>query len=340
MCSCTWGKQKTRETITNDFEKGIKVDKLVSVIVPVYNVEQYLDKCIESIINQTYKTIEIILVDDGSLDTCPQKCDYWATLDKRIKVIHKNNEGVGFARNAGIDVASGEYIVFLDSDDYILSNAIEIMLNRIERDQSDLVAAQKVKVFSDGSQKSAGYTWMQDMIITKDEAMHMLGSTDNPFPVHTGAKLYRRFIFNKIRFTNLKSGEDTYILPHIIDCCKTISITNTTVYHYYQRDSSIVHTMTQDMQLDNIKAVLHVARFLLDHNYIEEARVYYNSAICRSIKMKHDDESNKIIKTEFDSKERKIMGKSSFKMKVSKLAYRFPIVYNYYKTFRKRNTII
>jgi glycosyltransferase involved in cell wall biosynthesis len=98
---------------------------LVSVIVPVYNVEEYLDRCVESIINQTYQNIEIILVDDGSPDRCPQMCDAWAEKDNRIKVIHKKNAGLGMARNTGIEHALGEYICFFDSDDYIAVETIE-----------------------------------------------------------------------------------------------------------------------------------------------------------------------------------------------------------------------
>ena len=95
---------------------------MISVIVPVYNAEKYLDKCVESIVNQTYKDLEIILVDDGSPDNCPAMCDEWAKKDGRIKVIHKSNGGVSSARNVGLDSFSGEYVTFIDSDDYIESS--------------------------------------------------------------------------------------------------------------------------------------------------------------------------------------------------------------------------
>ena len=101
---------------------------LISVIVPVYKVEQYLDKCVESIVNQTYRNLEIILVDDGSPDNCPAMCDGWAKRDYRIKVIHKANGGLSDARNAGIEVAQGEYICFVDSDDYLESNYLKELI--------------------------------------------------------------------------------------------------------------------------------------------------------------------------------------------------------------------
>ena len=104
---------------------------LVSVVVPVYNVEKYLNRCVESIVNQTYKNLEIILVDDGSLDNCPVMCDEWAKKDNRIKVIHKKNGGVSSARNAGIDKSNGKYISFIDPDDYIEENMYFLMIKKI-----------------------------------------------------------------------------------------------------------------------------------------------------------------------------------------------------------------
>ena len=101
------------------------IEVKVSIVVPVYNVEKYLDRCIESIVNQTYKNLEIILVDDGSTDSCPQMCDEWGLKDSRIKVVHKENAGLGMARNTGIDNALGEYIFFFGSDDYVDVTTVE-----------------------------------------------------------------------------------------------------------------------------------------------------------------------------------------------------------------------
>ena len=114
-------------------------EKLVSVVVPIYNVEKYLDCCVESIVNQTYKNLEIILVDDGSPDSCPEKCDDWAKRDARIRVIHKKNQGLGMARNTGIENAIGEYICFFDSDDYIDLCLIEKAYRKAEQYQADIV---------------------------------------------------------------------------------------------------------------------------------------------------------------------------------------------------------
>ena len=111
---------------------------LVSVVLPIYNVEKYLNRCIESVVRQTYKKIEIILVDDGSPDGCPQKCDDWAKRDGRIKVVHKKNAGLGYARNTGIENASGEYICFFDSDDYIADDTIEKAYEAVKKENADI----------------------------------------------------------------------------------------------------------------------------------------------------------------------------------------------------------
>ena len=112
---------------------------LISVIVPVYKAEKYLDKCVQSIVNQTYKNLEIILVDDGSPDNCPQMCDEWAKKDSRIKVIHKENGGVSSARNAALDICLGEYAAFADSDDFIEENMLESMMKTAEKAKAEVV---------------------------------------------------------------------------------------------------------------------------------------------------------------------------------------------------------
>ena len=119
---------------------------LISIIIPVYNVEAYLDKCIESIINQTYSNLEIILIDDGSTDSSGIKCDEWAEKDHRIVVVHKENEGVSNARNTGLKVAKGEYIGFIDSDDYIEQNMYEIMYTEMNKDNIEFVLCDFKKV--------------------------------------------------------------------------------------------------------------------------------------------------------------------------------------------------
>lgn len=123
---------------------------LVTVVIPVYNVETYLDRCVQSVVNQTYKNLEIILVDDGSPDACPSMCDAWAQKDKRIKVIHKKNEGLGYARNTGIENATGEFICFFDSDDYVAPTTVEECWRVITEIQADIVSFGNTDITNDG----------------------------------------------------------------------------------------------------------------------------------------------------------------------------------------------
>ena len=126
------------------------MNSLISVIVPIYNVEKYLDRCVESIINQTYKNLEIILVDDGSPDNCTQMCDDYAKKDSRIRVVHKENGGLSDARNAGMEVATGEYVSFIDSDDYISLDFYETLFQTMIDNDSDIVECSVVKFYENG----------------------------------------------------------------------------------------------------------------------------------------------------------------------------------------------
>lgn len=125
------------------------MSELISIIIPVYNVEKYIHRCVDSIVNQSYKNLEIILVDDGSPDRSGSICDNYGRQDNRIKVIHKKNEGLGFARNAGLDCASGKYVTFIDGDDYIGNNHIETMYNKIKETATDTCMAGHTKVYKD-----------------------------------------------------------------------------------------------------------------------------------------------------------------------------------------------
>lgn len=125
-------------------------DPLISVIVPVYHVEKYLTKCVDSICSQTYDNLEIILVDDGGDDMCPSICDEYKKIDSRIKVIHKKNGGLSDARNAGLDIATGQYLYFVDSDDYIDDHTIEFLYASIVANGSDIAVCEYVRVSEDG----------------------------------------------------------------------------------------------------------------------------------------------------------------------------------------------
>lgn len=193
----------------------------ISVIVPVYDVEQYLDKCVASIINQTYKNLEIFLVDDGGKDNCPQMCDEWAKKDPRIIVIHKENGGQGTARNAALDKMTGDYVLFVDSDDFILPDMISDMVSYSKNGTFDVVLSGLI--LSNGLREKNRIWYDTDKSLDNYELMREYVSTQNIF---TGpqCKLFKAHIFNNIRFPKFRANEDAYIMHHLFGSCKNASV--------------------------------------------------------------------------------------------------------------------
>lgn len=206
------------------------MNELVSVIVPVYNVEKYLKKCVNSIINQTYKSLEIILVDDGSPDRSGALCDRLAEKDSRIRVIHKANGGVSTARNAGIEAATGEYICFVDSDDWLPENAIWDMVSLAEKEKADFVMGSAIQV---GVTRALEIQLCQKESFTKPQCDKLMGyecMLRSPW-----AKLFSRKIVqdNHLRFAEgMAYGEDRAFVWSYLCYCNRFSITSSVVYYY------------------------------------------------------------------------------------------------------------
>lgn len=212
----------------------------VSIIVPIYKVEAYLDKCVESIVNQTYSNLEIILVDDGSPDNCPKICDEWAKKDERIRVIHKPNGGLSDARNAGMAVATGEYISFVDSDDWIECNMIETLYNEIIFSDSDIAACGIRMVWDDGRSdkiltkmcgKKVFYSTEETMLNLMQE-MCILQTVWN--------KLYKRKNIENIAFPVGKINEDEFWTWKAIANSNKVVFIDIPLYNYLQRSGSIM----------------------------------------------------------------------------------------------------
>ena len=210
---------------------------LVSIIVPIYQVEAYLDQCIQSICSQTYRNLEIILVDDGSPDNCPIICDNWSHLDNRIKVIHKQNGGLSDARNHGLDIATGDYICFIDSDDFISSNYIEHLLNLLIKENAQIAECHY-------------YDYFDTDVIQIDDNKEDLSFFNNiqaikdmynfkGFSIMVWNKLYKRELFNNIRFPNGKIHEDVFTTYKVIFNAQKIVQTSKKLYYYRQRKDSI-----------------------------------------------------------------------------------------------------
>ena len=215
---------------------------LISVIVPVYNVEKYLPRCIDSILNQTYKNLEIILVDDGSPDNCPAICDEYATKDSRIKVVHKKNGGLSAARNAGLKVAEGKFVGFVDSDDYIENNMYETLFFNLEKYDADMsiCAVKTVDEYNhDTTNLKEAYIDLPP-VISNIEGISLLCQGAGIF-ISACNKLYKKSLFDNRLFVEGIYHEDWQIMPYILCRCEQIACSALFLYTYFQRSGSIRH---------------------------------------------------------------------------------------------------
>lgn len=210
----------------------------VSVVIPVYKVENYIKKCVDSIINQTYENIEIILVDDGGNDNCPKICDEYAKKDQRIKVIHKENGGLSDARNEGIKNSTGDYIMFVDSDDWVDTKIIEHLVKIKEKYNADIAICNRFYAYEDGSNKLKYDDTNKILKMNSDEALIELCSFNN-FDMSAWAKLYNNNLFDNIKFPVGKLCEDYYIMYQLFDLCQGVVYSSKPLYYYLQRKGSI-----------------------------------------------------------------------------------------------------
>lgn len=275
---------------------------LVSVIVPVYKVEEYLPKCINSILNQTYRNLEVILVDDGSPDNCGALCDQYAEQDARVRVIHRENGGISAARNSGLEIMQGDYLIFVDSDDWLAMDAVQVLYDRLQQDDSDVAMGQVVKIYEDGQTSVTRCAETPNLVISGAEGLTMLASGQG-FYSSAWAKLMKRSIFENIRFPKLCRGEDLWVLPHILEICRKISLERTVVYYYYQRNTSIVHDSKDNHWADNAKASFHVSQFLLERGLWKDATVYCLSGMAQLQHMKDQQEARKCLQGGFAVRE-------------------------------------
>lgn len=228
---------------------------LVSIVIPIYKVEKYLNRCINSIVNQTYSNLEIILVDDGSPDECPKMCDEWAMKDKRIKVIHKDNQGLGMARNTGIDFATGTYIVFFDSDDYVALETIEKAVDKIKKYNADIVLYGLNSIDSSGKIISEDIP-KSDKELYSDEEIYryILPNMIANDPVSgerlgynmsaSGAMYSLEMIkFHNWRFASEREfiSEDFYSLLSLYRHVKRVTIIREALYFYCYNENSLTH---------------------------------------------------------------------------------------------------
>ena len=211
------------------------MNDLVSVIIPVYKVEQYLGRCVRSVAGQTYKNLEILLIDDGSPDRCGEMCDSFAANDPRIRVIHQKNRGVSEARNAGIDQSSGQWIFFVDSDDFIHSDCIRQLMEAAETNGADIASCGFEKTEDDTIRGDIRFPATE--VISRDEAMRrLILEEDTSFP---WGKIYRR--------------------------CRAVACVSAPYYGYFQNPASISHALNAESQYNVLLAWIDRYRFCREH---------------------------------------------------------------------------
>lgn len=222
-------------------ENQKKEDALISVIVPIYNVEKWLRDCVKSILNQTYKNLEIILIDDGSTDRCGQICDQFLEKDSRIKVFHKANGGLSDARNYGLSQASGKYICFVDSDDYIEENMIEKLYLAIRKSDAEVAVCNFLYQYEVLGKTPDPYSYQieKEKVLAGKEFI-LLKNQKCVFCVVAWNKLYRRDVFYEIQFPVGKVHEDEFIFHKLFYPCKRVICIPYIGYHYRIRKNSIM----------------------------------------------------------------------------------------------------
>ena len=224
--------------------------KTISIIVPVYNVKPYLDECVRSVVQQTYRDIEIILVDDGSVDDSSAICDEWANKDSRVKVLHNKNQGLSAARNAGIDIACGEYIYFVDSDDYIKRELCAEAMRFFEETGADIVAFNFYEVHEDGTLSIPRHNHCGGML-TAYEALSQL--VHDNLRTHAWSKVYKRELFANIRFPVGYHCEDIGTIYKLFMSANTIYVLDDKLYYYRQRQGSIMNEWSNKTMFDLYK---------------------------------------------------------------------------------------
>ena len=231
--------------------------ELISIVIPIYNVEKYLACCIESVIRQTYKALEIILVDDGSTDSCPDICDKYEKIDTRIIVIHKENGGLSDARNAGLAIARGKYITFIDSDDFVSEKFIEELFKAMIQNNSDISVCNYKMVDENATKQEDIDNDMSTLLFSNKEALHHAYQGDiKGFEFLAWGKMYKKALFteNKIEYPKGKIHEDTFTTYKLLDKANTVVYIGCQLYYYRLRQGSIMQSSYNIKHLDLIDA--------------------------------------------------------------------------------------
>jgi len=257
---------------------------LISVIVPVYNVERYLSRCVESILAQTYKNIEILLIDDDSPDNCPQLCDDYATNYSNIKTVHLKNSGIGVsgARNAGLEIAKGDFIAFVDSDDYVHCELFSQLNYYLEKHPTVNMAICSYQKVSEETKHFDEVQHANEILLDDLGAMDLIIEDQNKTAVWS--KLYKKSIFENLRFPVGKHNEDMFLMPYIFQIAKNIVYSPIPLYYYYQDNESLCRSAFNYNMLDMLDALaIWNERAASEYpTLLKKAKSHYYTAVINS----------------------------------------------------------
>lgn len=256
------------------------MNELISIVVPVYNVEKYLDTCVESILKQTYSNIEIILVDDGATDRSGQMCDYYVERDERIKVIHKKNGGLSDARNRGITQSNGKYIMFVDSDDVVSLNLVEYLYNILKENNADIAICDPVHCYPNQKIDFEQETF-NSVYDPEDAIAEML--YQKSFLVAAWGKLFRKEYFDDIIFPKGMLFEDSAVMYKLFDKAKKIIYGNAKLYGYMHREGSITTKQFSERDCDILTICQQITEYMSNRSKKMQraARSYQTAAAFR-----------------------------------------------------------
>ena len=295
---------------------------MISVIVPIYSVEDYLDKCVQSIVAQTYTDLEIILVDDGSPDGCPAMCDAWAEKDRRITVVHKPNGGLSDARNSGLNIAHGDYISFVDSDDWIAPTMLETMLSALVQADADICSCGIINAYEDGSTQS----WNLPSLNGNPESFLSALYSDTAVPVATWNKLYKRELWTELRFPKGKICEDAFTTYKLIDSSKKLVQIPDELYYYRIRSGSIMTSSFRLARMDEEEAWRCNYEFIAErYPALKKAAFdFYLQKVNITIHAIGEDQRSEFQK-EFDYLKRVLKANLSYVLFHSRLSFKYRI---------------
>lgn len=317
---------------------------MISIIIPVYNAEKYIEKCLDSILQSKYDNYEIIIVNDGSTDKTEEIIKNYQILYKNIKLITKNNGGSASARNVGLDNAQGEYIAFVDADDYIDMNYLNIMYEIMKKNDVDIVECDFNVVKNNNIIKGPSYNDLKNIdkntkIITNIEKLEKFCSRKDYLKTAVlWNKLYKKDLFTDIRFVENKGIDDEFIIHKIIYKAKLIATTNMKLYYYYLSDNSQMRNKSSLKKIDNIEAIEDQMKFF-EENGLSNLRKqlyyrYYRSIMYGYVYVKKYFPNEKEILLKLNNKRRKmyklILSKYlSTKEKIYLICYRIsPTIFN------------